>query len=158
MNCSRRALAYLATPLLCGFLAYAGDGAPPNFSGSWQLDPAKSKGATEGMITLNIQDTAGKISLERLAKDKDGKELTSKFACAPAGPDCDFDEYGNKSKVSLWYSGAALNILKTNGPKEDATTQWKVELSPDKKTMTIHVEHLEPADKDQDLVFVKTTS
>lgn len=157
MSCSWKALAFLAAPVLSAFLAYAG-GDPPNFSGSWQLDAAKSKGIGEGAITLTIQNAAGKIVLERVSHDKDGKELTSKFSCAPAGPDCDFDEYGNKSKVSLWYSGAALNILKTNGPKDDATTQWKVELSPDKKTLTIHVERLEPADKDQDLVFVKTAS
>ncbi len=156
MNFSRQAVAFFATPLLCAFLAYAGGGTPPNFGGTWQLDPDQSKSV--GAIVLTIQDTAGKIVLERLSHDKEGKELTSKFSCVPAGPDCDFDEYGNKSKVSLWYSGPDLNILKTNGPKEDATTQWKLTLSPDKKKLTVHVEHLEPSDKDQDLVFIKASS
>lgn len=157
MNCSRKALAFLAAPLLWAFPAYAG-GPPPNFSGTWQLDPAKSTGASEGSVILNIQDSGGKISVQRIAHDKDGKELTSKFICEPAGPDCDFDESGNKSKVSLWYSGPALNVMKTNGPKADTTAQWKLELSPDKKTLTLHIEHLEPTDKDQDLVFVKSAS
>jgi hypothetical protein len=48
--------------------------------------------------------------------------------------------------------------MKTNGPKEDLTAQWKMELSADKKTLTIHIEHLEPTTPDQDLVFVKGTS
>jgi hypothetical protein len=156
MNCSRKALVFLVAPLFCALLAHAGE-PPPNFSGSWQMDTAKSKGA-DGTIALTIQDAGGKFSLQWVAHDKAGKEMTAKFVCAPAGPDCDYDEGGNKSKVSLWYSGAALNIMKTNGPKEDATSQWKLELSADKKTLALHIEHLEPTSADQDLVFVKGAS
>jgi hypothetical protein len=53
------------------------------------------------------------------------------------------------------YNGAALVILKTDGPKEDAVTQWKLELSPDKHTLNVEYTHIDPADKTANLLFGK---
>ncbi|MGA8030662.1 MAG: hypothetical protein WB992_26255 [Bryobacteraceae bacterium] len=148
------ALAVIAAPLFSSLLL-AGNPAPPNFAGTWQLDTAKSQNAEGETITLTIQNASGKMNFERVVRDKDGKEVKSQFSCEIGGNSCDFDENGHKAKVSLWYNGPALQILKTDGPKEDASTQLSLELSSDHKILTIQLEHIEPMDKAQTLVFEK---
>ncbi len=93
-----------------------------------------------------------------MVRDTNGKEETSQFSCDVGGSQCDFDEAGRKAKVSLWYNGPALVILKTDGPKEDSVTQWKLDLSPDGKTLTVEFTHIEPNDKSESLVFDKKSS
>jgi hypothetical protein len=135
-SCSPAALAVLAAPLLI----YAGD--QPNFSGTWKLDPTRSPGVN-GTITLNIKDEAGKISYQRSIKQTNGKETIARFTCSPGGGECPFDENGHKAKVSLWYDGSALMILKTGGPKQDTTTERKLELSPDGNTLNVQFTNLD---------------
>jgi hypothetical protein len=148
------ALALLAVPILVSPLLLADD-APPNFSGTWQLDGGKSPAAAGQAVTLTIQDSSGKITFTRVAHAKDGKEITFHFSCKTGGNQCDFDEGGYKAKVSLWYNGPALVILKTDGPKEDSVTQWKLQLSPDKHTLNVEFTPIEPNEKSEDLVFDK---
>ena len=146
--------ALLAVPCLVS-LSLAED-SPPNFSGTWQLDTANSQ--TEGQaVTLTIQDDSGKIDFKRVSRDKDGKEMTAHFSCK-TGAQCDFDEGGHKAKVTLWFNGGALAILKTDGPKEDAVTQWKLELSPDKRTLNVECTHIDPSATTANLVFHKKST
>ncbi len=156
MRCFRCAPVVLATCLLPSVLLSASPAAP-NFTGTWQLDAAHSPAEEGRTITYDIQDASGKINFKRVVREKDGKEVTSQFSCATGGDQCDFDEGGRKAKVSLWYNGAALMVLKTDGPKEDSVTQWKLELSPDGKTLNVELSHIEPNDKAEDLVFKKTS-
>jgi hypothetical protein len=144
----------LAAPLLI----YAND--QPNFSGTWKLDPARSPGVNGATITLTIKDEAGKISYERSVKQADGKQEIARFTCSPGGKDCDFDENGHKAKVSLWYNGPALIILKMGGLKEDATTERKLELSGDGSTLKVQFTNLDldKNSKPETLVFVKQTT
>ena len=157
MRSFKLALALLATPILVSPLLRADD-APPNLSGTWQLDGAKSPAATDQPITLTIENSSGKIKFTRVAHTKDGKEITYRFSCQTGGNQCEFDEGGYKAKVSLWYNGPALVILKTDGPKEDAVTQWKLELSPDKHTLDVEFTPIEPNEKPENLVFDKKGS
>lgn len=155
MACFRLTLAGIAAPLFAWFV-FAASG-PPDFSGTWQLDPAKSPDAQGRMVTYTIQNASGKINFTRVVRDRDGKEVTSQFSCDTMGTQCDFDEAGHKAHVSLWYNGPALVIMKTDGPKEDAVTQWKLELEPGGKTLKVGFEHIDPTDKPESLVFDKKT-
>ena len=152
MACFRWALAVLTAPLLTA-VAFAGS--TPNFSGTWQLDTAKNPSAAGRMITYTIKDASGKIAFTLVAKGADGKDVTSQFTCDTAGTQCDFDEGGHKAHVTLWYNGPALVILKTDGPKEDAVTQWKLELDPGGNSLKVNCEHIDPMDKAETLVFAK---
>ncbi|MBV9156309.1 MAG: hypothetical protein JO097_08595 [Acidobacteriaceae bacterium] len=154
MRCSHVALAVLAAPFL-PFLVLPANAGAPNFSGTWQLDAAKSQADQGQAITLTIQNPSGKLNFERIVRDKDGKELKSQFSCEIGGNQCDFEENGHKAKVSLWFNGPALQILKTDGPKEDAVTQWSLQLSADGNTLTVEFDHIDPTDKKQTLVFDK---
>ena len=145
-------LALFAAPLF----VYASD--QPNFSGTWKLDPAQSPDVHGAMITLTIKtDDAGKISYERLMKQTDGKQAVVRVTCSPGGKDCSLDENGQKAKVSLWYDGSALMILKTGGPKQDATTERRLELSPDGNTLKVQFTNLDldSSSKPETLVFTK---
>ncbi|HZQ52218.1 MAG TPA: hypothetical protein VFB14_08480 [Bryobacteraceae bacterium] len=148
------ALAVLAAPLIPASV-FAGSSSPPNFSGSWQLDAAKSPQAGGRNITLNIQDNSGKIDFTRVVRDRDGKEVKSTFTCDTVGTQCVFDEGSHKAKVSLWYDGPALVILKTDGPKEDAVTQWRLEMAPDGNSLKVQFDHIDPTDKSETFVFDK---
>jgi hypothetical protein len=131
------------------------DSGNSDFAGSWQMDAQKSQVEDGRVVTLTIENVSNKIKLVRVIRDKEGKEARSQFVCAAGGAECDFDEAGNKAKVSVWYNGPALVMLKTAGPKEDASDEWTMKLSPDKRTLTVALEHIDPAAKDETLVFSK---
>ena len=62
--------------------------------------------------------------------------------------------------MSFWYGGAKLVILKTDGPKQDATVERTLELSPEGNTLTVKFTNLD-LDKDgkaKSLVFVKQSA
>ena len=125
-------------------------------SGSWKLDPARSPGANGATITINIKDKAGQITYERTMKEANGNMRKAHFTCS-VGKDCEYDENGHKAKVSFWYDGPALMILKTNGPKQNATTERKLDLSPDGNTLNVEFTNLDldSSSKQEILVFVK---
>jgi hypothetical protein len=131
------------------------DTSRPNLNGSWQLNAAKSQLDNAGeTMTLEIQSTAGKLKLIRIVHGKDGKDLKSQFDCKTDGTDCELDAGSYKAKVSVWYDGNALQILKTDGPKDDAITQWKV-MCPDGSSLDVELTHIDPSGKPEKLVFDK---
>lgn len=155
MRCWNLALAVLAAQFLVSSVLADG---PPNYSGTWQLNSAKTPEPGAESVTITIQDASGTIKFTRVAHETDGKDITSTFVCKPGGATCDFDEGGHKAKVSLWYDGAALVILKTDGPKEDSVTQWRLQLAPDKGSLNVDLTHIEPDEKPESLVFDKRAS
>lgn len=157
MRYTRLALALLAASSF-SLPVLADDTAQTDLSGTWQLDAAKSQARDAEAITYTIQDASGKINFNRITEERDGKSVTSKFTCDTVGTQCEFDEGNHKAKVSLWYDGPALVILKTDGPKEDSVTQWRLQLSPDGKTLNVTLTHIEPSDKPENLVFEKKSS
>jgi hypothetical protein len=157
MRCFRLALTVLAVPLLVPLLASA-DSTTPNFTGAWQMDPAKSQVGDGRLVTLTIENVSDKIKMVRVVREKDGKEVTSQFVCGIGGTECEYDDAGQKAKVSLWYNGPALVVLKTNGSKEDTSYEWTMKLSSDTHTLTVGLEHIDPTGKEETLVFSKHAS
>ena len=155
MRCFRLASAALAAPIVFSPLLALADSASPNFAGAWQMDPAKSQVEDGRLVTLTIENISKKLKMVRIVRDKDGKEATSQFVCATVGSECEFDEAGHKAKVSVWYNGPALVVLKTEGLKEDASDEWTMKLSPDTHTLTVALEHIDPTGKEETLVFSK---
>ncbi|MFL6351864.1 MAG: hypothetical protein ACJ74Z_08450 [Bryobacteraceae bacterium] len=151
------ALAGLAALLLLPSLVAADTGSP-NFTGAWQMDAAKSQVLDGRLVTLTLESVSNKLKMVRVVKGKDGKEVTSQFVCGTGGTECEYDEGGHKAKVSVWYNGPALVVLKTEGLKEDASDEWTMKLSPDTHTLTVALEHIDPTSKEETLVFSKQAS
>jgi hypothetical protein len=147
-----KALPAAACALLGLGLLY-GDAPKPKLAGTWELDPAKSKLEHGGAaIELTVADAGGKLQLTKTVRAADGKEAVSKFDCAPAGPECPYDEAGHKSKVSLWFQGSDLAILKTDGATDDEVSQWTLKLR-DPDTLEITISHITPGGADETMVF-----
>jgi hypothetical protein len=130
----------------------------PNLSGTWQMDPAKSQVSDGRSVSLVIQSPGNKVKVDETIHDKNGKETTADFTCAPDGKECEFNEGGHKSKMSMWFSGDSLNLAKTDGPPGDVVSMWKLQTSSEGKVLTLTVNHIEPAGPDETLVFTKKTS
>lgn len=141
-----------AAPLFLA-VALTGDTPPPDFAGTWQMDAAQSHVEDGRVVTLTIQDVADGIRMVRVVHERNGRDVSSQFTCPIGGSQCEFDEGSHKAKVSLWYEGSALILLKTDGPKEDATTEWKMQLSPDVKTLSLDMTHIDPSTKEETIVF-----
>ena len=155
MRCFRLALAAVVVPAAVVPLLLSADSGNPKFAGAWEMDPAKSQVGDGRLVTLTIENLANKIKMVRVVRDKDGKEETSQFVCGTAGSECEYDEGAHKAKVSVWYNGPALVVLKTDGLKEDASDEWTMKLSRDTEILTVALEHIDPAGKDETLVFSK---
>lgn len=146
-------LALFAAPLLPS-LTLAADNASPNFSGTWQLDMAKSQTDHGESIELDIQDASNKITLIRHVREHDGKEIVSHFSCPANGSQCEFNEGGHKGKGSTWHDGSSLFMLESDGPK-DSSVEWQMQLAPDGKTLNVKYNLLAPTDKAETHVFNK---
>jgi hypothetical protein len=144
---------------LAGTLLLAGNlfAQAPNLTGSWQMDPAKSHVSEDRSMSLMIQSVGNKIKLTGTVHEKSGKEMAVEFTCAPDGKECEFNEGGHKSKISMWFSGDSLNIAKTDGPAGDVVDEWKLQTSEQGKVLTLTVNHIEPAGADETLVFNKAS-
>ena len=129
----------------------------PNFTGHWQIDPAKSKSESERTLALDVIQNGQDVTFTRLYEDA-GKQVTAKLTCTVGGAQCEFLENGHKAKGSLWYDGPKLVILKTDGDKRDSTVEWQLQLVDDGKTLNANREVMEPSDHVEKLVFTKTGS
>jgi hypothetical protein len=127
------------------------------FSGTWAMDTSKSQVVDGRNVTLTINFTGDVLKLTVATKKADST-ATYQFSCDTAsGADCVFDESGHKSKVTVYFNGAVLNVFKTDGAQGEVVTQWKLDVSPDGKSLTDTVSYIEPAAKDEVLVFGKGT-
>ena len=145
----RRSVAMLATVLLVPAAVRAD---APKFSGSWQMDEAKSQVADGRVVTLVIDASETVVKIGQTIKTKAGQESSTQFSVT-MGKECDYNEGSHKSKLVAWYAGPSLNIVKSDGPPGDIANQWVLQLSPDQKTLTLTFSHVDPAGKDETLVF-----
>lgn len=129
-----------------------------DFTGHWQLDASKSKPGAERTASVAIEQQGNNITFVRQYQDRDGKSATARFTCAVGANSCNYDENGHKAKVSLWYNGPELVILKTDGDKRDSTVEWHMKLGDDGKTLNINREIIEPSEEKEALVFNKSES
>lgn len=152
----------MRTVVLCAAIGCAAvlaqDTSRPDLNGTWQLDATKSdihSPRAESLIwQLTQKDDA--ITMKQIEKDG-AKERTESVTCSIGGKDCKTSG-SEEAKMSFWYNGPKLVALKTvhNG---SSITKYRMELSPDGKTMTVEVMPMLPATaKNDKLVFEKQAS
>ena len=122
----------------------------PDFTGSWQLDPAKCELHTMKVSDANwaIEETGNSI---HLTENEAGKAIEMK--CTTDGKDCNVQ--GDKAKASFWFNGAMLVEMETKG---DHVTRYRLTLSQDGKTLKVETTYIVPqGDPGDVLVFTKKT-
>lgn len=126
-----------------------------SFEGSWQMDAGKSHVTDGRVVSITVTSAATGIKMTMKTVKKDGQEVISEFTSKLDGKPCEFAEGTHKSQLTAWFNGPALNATKESGPVGDVTSGWKFEIGPDKQTMTMTINHYDPAGDDETLVFVK---
>lgn len=139
--------------LLLPLLAFADN--RPKLAGTWEMDAAKSHVTDGRTITLTIDQTADRLTMTEVIKT-DSSKKTITFSCATDATDCDFDEGGHKSKISIWYNGESVICCKTGGPAGDLVNEWHMKIAPD-NTLAVDVEHVDPAGPAEALVFKRVS-
>ena len=128
------------------------------FEGNWQMDAAKSQVSDGRVVSLTIVSVGEGVKMTIKVKKGDGPEATSEFTSKLDGKACEFAEGTHKSQLTVWYDGSTLNASKENGPPGDVTAMWKFELTPDKQTLSMKINHYEPTADDETIVFAKGAS
>ena len=124
------------------------------FEGTWQMDAAKSKVSDGRNVTLVIEVHADSVKMSFTTK-KGADAATSEFTSKLDGKPCEFPEGSHKSQLTVWWDGSTWNASKEKGPAVDVTSMWKFELGPDKQTLTLTINHYDPAADDEKLIFAK---
>ena len=127
----------------------------PKFDGTWQMDTAKSQVSDGRVLTVTIATVSDGIKIAIKTHKSDGTETTTEFTSKLNGKACEVTEQGHTSKLTVWYDGPVLNACKENGPPSDVSSLWKFELSPDKQTMTMKINHYVPTADDETIVFTR---
>lgn len=133
---------------------------PASFNGNWQMDAGKSQ-VNDGRVvdlTISTIDNNSTLKMTIKSKTKDGVESSTEFTAKTNGKACEYNEGSHKSTLTVWYDGPTLNVCKENGPPTDVTSIWKLDISPDKQTLTMKIAHYEPAAADETLVLTKKLS
>jgi hypothetical protein len=125
------------------------------FDGEWQMNAAQSHVADGRSMTLIIASVDKGVKMTIKSKKVDGAETTAEFVSKLDGKPSDFDEGDHKSQITAWFDGSSLNASKEKGPPADVTSMWKFELSADKQTLTMTINHYEPAADDEKMVFTR---
>jgi hypothetical protein len=139
-------LAYL---LLCvcaaAYAAQAGE--KPDFSGTWQIEPAG--GEKETGATWVIEQHDSDIRIREM--DKSGK-VQRDVKCGTRGVECEFKLNGGDAKASYYFNGSTLVELLWKG-KDVIKTQRT--LSPDGTKLTVEVMQMTPPGDPEKMIYVK---
>ena len=140
----------LAIPfcLTLSVLAWQEPPAKPNFSGSWQLDAAKSKTEAKEDIVWKIDQNQKDIAIEEMSA---GKSISN--AKCSIGKSCEFDDNGHKTTAMTYFLDKTL--VQTRSASDNSTVvKRQLKLEPD-GSMKVEQITIVPADKMDVLVFVK---
>jgi hypothetical protein len=97
----------LCTLLLAGSALAADDEDRAKLAGKWQ----QSEGNGEARSTWTLENMGDSIHVI----NSNPTETIEEFDCNTLGKECAIKKAGHKSKVSLWFNGAALIELETTG-------------------------------------------
>ena len=120
----------------------------PNFSGSWQLDLAKSKADVKEDLVWKIDQKPGEITIEETPLGK--STCTAK---CPLGKSCEFDDNGRKMTAMTYFLDTTLVQMRS---ASDNSTVVKRQLKMESDgSMKVEQITIVPSDKTEVLIFTK---
>jgi len=125
--------------------------ARPNFSGSWQLDLAKSNTALKDAVVWKIDHKLADIAIEEVS----GSRTLSSAKCTIGKP-CDFDDNGKKSSAMTYFLETTLVQIRS---ATDNSSVVERHLTIDEHgSMRVELLTIVPTDKKEVLVFTRQNS
>ena len=116
-------------------------GAPPDYSGAWKINLAKSDFAQMGPPdgwTRTIKQAGSVLELES-AQEREGNVARWSVKFEIGGPDAKFQMGGGDALGSLKWDGNVLVMTtRRDTPQGEIKQNERWELSADGKTMTVH--------------------
>ena len=147
----RSLVSFSACLLLFSCALLAQDSSKPNFTGAWQLDPARSELNTNRVSGANwvIEEKDNSIHITETEAGKGDRKIELK--CTTDGKECNVPS--EKAKASFWYNGPMLVEMETKG---DNATRYRLKLVDDGKVLNVEVTYIVPQiEKPDKLVFSK---
>ena len=147
----RSLVSFSACLLLFSCALIAQDPSKPNFTGTWQLDPAKSELNTSHAsgATWVIEEKDNSIHITEMESAKGDRKIELK--CTTDGKECNVPS--EKAKASFWYNGPMLVEMETKG---DNATRYRLKLMDAGKSLNVEVTYIVPqTEKSDKLVFSK---
>ena len=140
--------------LLVGSAMVSADDGVPEIGGEWKLDPARSElDQANKDLALVIEYKGQKIHIKE-TRGPNPKDV-SEFTCGTMGKECPMLDGEDKAKVSVYYNGPVLVVLKTHGRKGSVVEKQRFSLSPTGDSLNLEIMHIEPQGKGERLVFTK---
>jgi hypothetical protein len=132
---------FLSIAIFCGVAAAQGW---PDLTGAWTLDTSHSSAGKIKSQSLAIQQTEDTIQMTDAVTDANGKDYKSVFHCNIDGNQCKVKDQGQNAMLTFYYNGLVLVMMET---KRDGAyvIRKRLTLSEDGKTMSVELEHLNPA-------------
>jgi len=123
----------------------------PNFSGSWQLDHAKSNTGLKDDMVWKIDHKLTDVSIEEIS----GSKTLSSAKCTIAKP-CTFEDNGRKSSAMTYFLESTLVQIRSTS---DNSSVVKRQLTMDGQgVLKVELITIVPSDKTEVLVFTKQNS
>src|SRR3954471_19119256 len=137
--------------LFCSTLPLAGwqqPSARPNFSGSWQLDHAKSDTALKDDVVWKIDHKLTDIAIEELS----GSKTLSSAKCTIAKP-CEFDDNGKTSSAMTYFLETTLVQIRS-APGNSSVVERHLTID-EHGSMRVELMAIVPSSKTEVLVFTR---
>src|ERR1700683_946107 len=116
--------------LLLGVALVNASESKADLSGTWKLDQARSEsGQTYKDLVLLIEGKDQSIHIKE-TRGPNLREDVSDFTCGTMGKSCAMQDGPDKAKVTVYYNGPVLVVLKTDGRKGDSVTKWRLSRAP----------------------------
>jgi hypothetical protein len=138
--------------LACGCMSlWADDSAHPNFTGSWQLDAAKSEVHSRAPANVwDIRQTDDSISIGEQLQGK-----TESMTCEISTKACKTKVEGEAAEVTFYFNGNILVETDLLGHSKDRIVKKRLKLAADGKILEIEVMHIAPVAPAEKWVFEK---
>ena len=145
------------TACLAAAVAASGAETPPDLTGTWQLEPARSQmNDPLQSATLTIDHKPDSISLEESEVLAGGKQDTFRIQCGTLGKSCAFKDGREPVEVTVYHNGPRVVIMELRGKNKEQVTKKRLTLDAEGKTLTMELIHISPpGEKTETLVYAK---
>jgi hypothetical protein len=125
----------------------------PDLSGTWKLDQAKAEpGQANKDFVLVFEQKEQNIQYKE-TRGPNPKGDVSSFSCDVLGKQCDMQDGGEKAKISVYYSGSTMVMMKVR--KNGSVEKRQLTESASGDSLVMEIIHVVPSGATEKFAFSK---